>query len=165
MEVLDTYKDLLLETYETIDNNQMKRIADLISESSKVHVYGIEKTALVARRFRRNFMKLGVNIQQITDISTMEISEMLMDEDTLAIGFSIVAEDGSDPVMEAIVSDKAKGAKTIMISSNPNIISYEACDELIFIKENENRDIRYSISPKFPMFIFRCNGLWERIQF
>ena len=153
VEVLENYKELLMDAYEIIDDDQMMRIADLISESDKIHVYGIENASLVAREFRMNFMKLGVNIQHITDTSTMEISEMMMDKDTLAIGFSISSGDEADPVIKAVNGAKDKGAKTIMISSNPNIDLCESCDELMLMPEKKNREIRHSVSPKLPMMM------------
>ena len=153
LEVLETYRDVFTDFSENIDHEQMLRITDLISKNNKVYIYGVEKAALVARQVRKNFMKLGLNVQDITDRSTIEISEMLVDEDTLSIGFSIAKGDEFDTVMEALVADKAKGATTVMVSSNPNIDRYESFDEFIPVKEKENREINYSISPRLPMFM------------
>lgn len=152
-DILDTYKELLLAAYRSIDNQQMIRIAKLISQYEKVHVYGIENTSFLALEFRANFMKLGVDIQHITDISTMEISEILMDENTLAIGFSISSGDEADPITKALKGAKERGAKTIMISSNGNGRLYEFCDEVVRIKVKKNKEIGHSISPKLPMMM------------
>ena len=81
------------------------------------------------------------------------ISQTLLDQDTLAIGFSISSGDEADPVIKAVNGAKDKGAKTIMISSNPNIDLCESCDELMLMPEKKNREIRHSVSPKLPMMM------------
>lgn len=153
MKILDTYKELLKDAYGSIDNEQMIRIANLISNYEKVHVFGIENASLITREFRVNFMKLGVNIQYSTDEDMMGISETLMDEDTLAIGFSMSVGDQADPGMEALIAAKNRGAKTIMITSNANTSLCEFCDELVRIPIKRNREIGHSICPKIPMLM------------
>lgn len=153
MEILDTYRDLLIEAYKSIDNEQMLRIARFASNHQKVRVYGSDNTSLVAREFRVNFMKLGVDIEHITDKSIMEMSYKSVDEETLVIGFSISVSEIADEVTSAIIAAKNRGAKSVIITSNHNTDLYEDIDEIVRISTKRNINIGHYASLEFSMFM------------
>ena len=65
--VLNIYQELLNKTYSLIDQKQIMRICEYMADASRVFVCGKGSSGLAAMEAESRFMRIGVDIDSITD--------------------------------------------------------------------------------------------------
>lgn len=149
--VRDIYRRLLEESFELLDEAQMKRIAGLINQCRRVCVYGMGSSGLVAREFRLRFMRTGLYVEAITDSQMIQMNSALMDEDNLVIAISLSGK--TKEILSGIRLAKERNAKVVLITANRNVKEREFCDEVLFVATTKNLDGGTMISPQFPVLV------------
>ncbi|WP_040213493.1 MurR/RpiR family transcriptional regulator [Clostridium polynesiense] len=149
--VLSTYQQLLDRSYTLTDEAQLKRVSDMLMKYKKVYVYGIGSSGIVAMEFKIRFMRLGLNVESVVDAHIMQMNSVLIDEDTLVIGFTVSGK--TKIILKGLKAAKARKAKTIIVTSNNDFKLHEFCDEMILIAVTKNLAIGNVISPQFPMLV------------
>jgi DNA-binding MurR/RpiR family transcriptional regulator len=149
--VLSTYQKLLDKSYTLTDEAQLKRISEMLLKYKKVYVYGIGSSGIVAMEFKIRFMRLGLNVESVVDAHIMQMNSVLIDEDTLVIGFTVSGK--TKIVLNSLKEAKLRKAKTIIITSNNDFSLHEFCDEIVLIAVTKNLAIGNVISPQFPMLV------------
>ena len=150
-EVFNTYQELLNKSYNLIDNEQMKRVIKLIDQKKRVYVYGMGSSGLVAQEFEMRFMRMGVDVESITDAHLLMMNSVRLNKDCLVIGISISGT--TKEVFSAMEGAKEKGAATILLTSKNNNIHYTMFDEVVLISIKQNLEYGNVISPQFPLLI------------
>ena len=87
--VLNDYQELLNKSYSLMDENQIGRIVDIISEKKRIYVYGKGSSGLAALEMKLRFMRIGVTIEAITDVDIMKMNSVLLDGECAAIGICL----------------------------------------------------------------------------
>lgn len=149
--VLSTYQKLLDKSYTLTDEAQLKRISEMLLKYKKVYVYGIGSSGIVAMEFKIRFMRLGLNVESVVDAHIMQMNSVLIDEDTLVIGFTVSGK--TKIVLNSLKEAKLRKAKTIIITSNNDFSLHDFCDEIVLIAVTKNLAIGNVISPQFPMLV------------
>lgn len=149
--VLNTYQELLSKSYALVDENQMRRITKLLTIKKRVYVYGRGSSGLAAQEIKLRFMRIGVNVESITDSHIMKMNTVLLDSDCIVIGISVSGK--TVEILNSLKAAKAKGATTILITSNNEYEFKDFCDELLLLAVKENLDNGKAISPQFPILV------------
>lgn len=148
--VFKNYQRLLINNHNDVSRTQMERIAKDFTKYEKIFVYGTGSSGIVADEMQIRFMRLGINIQAVSDIHKLKMNKAIVDEDTLVVGISLSANDN---ILNALKEAKNKSSKTILITSNQKKEFRKYCDEILNISILENLDIGNVISPQFPILV------------
>lgn len=151
MRVHDNYLKLLNESFELLDEAQMKRIATLVNKCKRVCVYGMGSSGFAANEFRLRFMRTGLYVEAITDSQMIQMNSALMDEDNLVIAISLSGK--TKEILSGIRLAKKRNAKVVLITANKNVVETESCDEVLYVAMSKNLDGGTMISPQFPILV------------
>lgn len=149
--VLNDYQELLNKSYSLMDEEQIQRIARILSQKKRVYVYGKGSSGLVGQEMRLRFMRIGVDIESITDAHIMKINSVLLDEDCAVIGISISGK--TDSVIESLKAAKRCKATVILMTSRKEKEFRKFCDEILLFAVKENLEKGKAISPQFPILV------------
>ena len=158
--IMKTYQELLNKSYSLLDEKQIKRVSRLIAEKRKVFIYGKGSSGIAAQEFKMRLMRLGIDIESITDSHVMTMSSAVLKEDTLALGITVSGK--TNEVVRVVKTAKSKGASTAIISS-VHLRKWDAfCDEVLPVPTKEKLDLGKLISPQFPVLIL-CDILYTNV--
>ncbi|RKJ43569.1 MurR/RpiR family transcriptional regulator [bacterium 1XD8-76] len=158
--ILKTYQELLNKSYSLLDEKQIKRVSRLIAEKRKVFIYGKGSSGIAAQEFKMRLMRLGIDIESITDSHVMTMSSAVLKEDTLALGITVSGK--TNEVVRVVKTAKSKGASTAIMSS-VHLRKWDAfCDEVLPVPTKEKLDLGKLISPQFPVLIL-CDILYTNV--
>lgn len=149
--VLNTYQELLNKSYSLVDEQQMKRIVNILSEKKRVYVYGKGSSGLVGMEMKIRFMRIGVNVEAITDSHIMKINSVLLDEECVVIGISVSGK--TEEVRKSLSIAKKSGAIVLLMTSRKEKSFLEFCDEVLLFAVKENLEKGKAISPQFPILV------------
>lgn len=149
--VLETYQKLLNKTHSLVDENQIKRVINYLNEAEKVFVCGKGSSGLAANEMETRFMRIGVNIDSITDTDQMKMRAVFHSENSLVVGLSISGE--TEEVLYFLKKAHNKNAKTILVSSQNKEELKDFCDEIVLVPSLKHLNHGNVISPQFPLSI------------
>ena len=69
----NTYQELLNKANALLDKAQIARITKLLVSRPRVYVYGRGSSGLVAQEMKLRFMRIGLNIEAVTDSHIMKV--------------------------------------------------------------------------------------------
>lgn len=151
IDVLDAYQDLLNKSYSLIKEEQISRIAAMITSARQVFCGGIGSSGYAAREMAYRFMRVGVNIEAIDDIDMMRMIAVFRTEQDLVIGLSL---SGMRPeFLEYLKESRARGAKTILITSAMRPEYRASIDEVLLVPSLMHLNQGNLISPQFPLLV------------
>ena len=149
-QVLSMYQELLYKSCSLLDEAQMERLTTLITEKKRVYVYGKGSSGVVANEMQFRFMRIGVNIESVTDLHIMKMNFVLLDPDCLVIGISI---SGRSEIIDALKAAKGQGAATVLVTTYKDKSYSEFCDEVLLCAVQKNLSNGKAISPQFPILV------------
>ena len=149
--VQNTYLNLMKESFDMLDENQIRNIAALLNSSNRVFVYGMGSSGFVAKEFQLRFMRLGLDVEAITDSQMIRMSAALAKNENLIIAISLSGR--TKEIMDSILIAKAHNARVILITSNPDTVEGKLCDEVLLVASRKNLDTGTKISPQFSILI------------
>ena len=120
LSVLQRYHHISNITESLVNDSQLDRVAELIDQADRVYFFGIGSSGLVAREMKLRLMRLGVVCEVLTDQDGFAWTTSILDSSCLVIGFSLSGSTSS--ITDSLLNAKEKGAKTILITSNPAAI-------------------------------------------
>lgn len=150
-QVLSTYQELLNKTYSLVDENQLKRVINYLVNSEKVFVCGKGSSGLAASEMELRFMRIGVDIDSITDSDQMKMRAVFQNEKNLVFGVSISGE--TEEVLYFLKEAHKKNANTVLITSQIRDSYEEFCSEVILVPSLRHLNHGNVISPQFPISI------------
>lgn len=150
-QVLGTYQELLNKSYALADDRQMKRLCEIFATKKRIYVYGKGSSGLAGQEMKLRFMRIGVNIEAISDNHVMKMNSVLLDETCAVLGISV---SGKTPeVIESLKAAKAAGAVVLLMTSHMVAGNDAFCDETILLALRENLENGKAISPQFPILV------------
>lgn len=149
--VLETYQELLNKTYSLIDENQIKRVIEYLNVAQKVFVCGKGSSGLAANEMETRFMRIGVNIDSITDTDQMKMRAVFHSANSLVVGLSISGE--TTEVLYFLKEAHNKNARTVLVTSQNKEDLKEYCDEIVLVPSLKHLNHGNVISPQFPLSI------------
>ena len=84
--VLDAYQELLNRTYSLVDEKQIARISKYLGQADRVFVCGKGSSGFAADEMEMRFMRIGVDIDSITDSDLMRMQAVFQDKKKLVFG-------------------------------------------------------------------------------
>lgn len=150
--VLNIYQELLNKTYSLIDQKQIMRICEYKADASRVFVCGKGSSGLAAMEAESRFMRIGVDIDSITDSDIMRFQTVFQNSKSMVIGISVSGM--TESILYSLQQAHEKKSKTVLITAHKNgrISSY--CDEIVLIPSLKYLNYGNVISPQFPILIF-----------
>lgn len=145
------YKNILHDTYELMDESQIRRVADMLDACRRVFIYGVGSSGLTARELQFRFMRVGLDVDVVTDPHMMKMSSVLVDKDCLVIGISLSGK--TQEVLECLCAAKKNRAKVVFVTSDVEPEVAEYCDEILQVAYMKNLDFGTKISPQFSMLV------------
>lgn len=134
----------LQDSKKSIDIREIDHLCDLIYDAKKLHFFGFQFNKIIASDIQLKLFKLGKFSYAFADRGDDSQRIELLDDHSIAIVLSVRAREV--PVMSLIKSIKASGAKTILITLNPNVKTNEFCDEVFVVGGAESQFTESSIS-------------------
>lgn len=151
LQVLNAYQDLLTKSYSLIREEQICKVAQMISEARRVYVGGIGSSGYAAREMAYRFMRVGVGIEAFDDVDMMRMISVFRDDQDLVFGLSL---SGTRPeFLEYLSVAHERKAKTVLITSSPREYFKEFVDEVIIVPSLLHLNHGNLISPQFPLLV------------
>ncbi|MBF0580547.1 MurR/RpiR family transcriptional regulator [Erysipelotrichaceae bacterium RD49] len=151
LQVLNAYQDLLTKSYSLIREEQICKVAQMISEARRVYVGGIGSSGYAAREMAYRFMRVGVGIEAFDDVDMMRMISVFRDDQDLVFGLSL---SGTRPeFLEYLSVAHQRKAKTVLITSSPREYFKEFVDEVIIVPSLLHLNHGNLISPQFPLLV------------
>ena len=148
--VLYNYNQIHQQTKELIDEEKLKRVAQIIEEADRVYFFGTGSSGLVARDMKLRFMRLGVVCEALTDQDGFAWTTSILDKNCLVIGFSLSGQTQS--IIDSLIDAKNMGAKTILVTGQPEKIQ-EDFTEVVPVALQSKPEFILRISAQFPMLL------------
>lgn len=149
--VLNAYQELLNKTYSLMDEAQTGRIARYLNKAERVFVCGTGSSGFASDEMQMRFMRIGVDIDSVTDRDIMRMQTVFRDEHSLIFGISISGE--QEAVLYFLRESHRRGAKTILITAQ-NRADFDCfCDEVVLIPSLKHLNYGNVISPQFPVLV------------
>ncbi len=149
--VRKTYERLMEESFQLLDERKVEKAAVLMSTHSRVLVCGMGSSGYAAREFQLRFMRLGMDIQAMTDSQMIQMSGALMNEQTLLIAITLSGK--TTEILEVVRAAREKGAKVILITASKDTALLNRCDLVFPVASAKNLDAGILISPQFPILV------------
>lgn len=149
--VLNAYQELLNKTCNLVDEAQIGRIAGYLNQAERVLVCGRGSSGLSAREMEIRFMRIGVNIDSLTDSDLMRMSSVFQDNRSLVFGFSLSGE--REEVIYLLREAYNRGAKTLLFTTNNQEKAEEYCSEVVLLPSLRHLNHGNVISPQFPILV------------
>ena len=145
------YQNILRDSYQSMDEEQIRKIADMLDSCSKVVIYGVGSSGLAAREFQLRFMRVGLDVDVITDTHMMKMSAALVNSGCLVIAMSLSGK--TKEVADSIREAKKNGATVVFFTANPEVEVAKQCDEVVRLAYLKNLDSGTKISPQFSILV------------
>ncbi len=152
VEVLNAYQELLSKSYNLIQEDQIARITRLFHQKRRIFAYGFGSSGLAAQELKLRFLRLGVDVEAITEFHEMVLNQVRVKEDCLVIGISLSG--ATREVTDAMEEAARKGAATVFITSHNESSWQETFDEVVLTAVKKNLEYGSVISPQFPILVF-----------
>lgn len=150
-EVLNTYQELLNKSYNLIHAEQISRIVRLLSDKKRIYVYGVGSSGLVAQEFKVRFMRLGLDVESITDFHLLLMNSVRLSKDCLVIGITLSG--ATKEIIDAMLQAGKKEAATILITSRYHEKFVSTFNEVVLTAVKQNLEYGNVISPQFPLLV------------
>ena len=145
------YQNILRENCERVDAQQVRRIVEMLDNCRRVIIYGVGSSGIAAREIQFRFMRLGLDVEAITDPHMIRMHSAVVDDNYLVIGLSLSGQ--TSEVLDALCAAKKNKGKVIFVTANPESQIVECCDEILHVADMKNLDFGNKISPQFPMLV------------
>jgi DNA-binding MurR/RpiR family transcriptional regulator len=149
--VATAYQSLLDKTLSLINEEQLKRVSQMIATSKHVYIYGIGSSGIAAQEFELRLMRIGIFISAVTDSHLLRINSALVDQDCLVIGMSLSGT--TKEITSSLKMAKNHQASVVLITASKNQALLDCCDELMRVASTKNLNTGTSISPQFPLLV------------
>ena len=149
--VLNAYQEVLNKTYNLVDEAQIGRIVGYLNKADRVLVCGCGSSGLSAKEMEIRFMRIGVNVDSMTDSDMMRMSSVFQDKRCLVFGFSISGE--TEEVIYLLEESYKRGAKTVLFTTNNREGFENYCTEVVLLPSLKHLNHGNVISPQFPILV------------
>ena len=145
------YRELLNKSNALLDKAQITRITNLLVSKPRVYVYGRGSSGLVAQEMKLRFMRIGLNIEAVTDSHIMKVNSVILDENCLVIGISVSGQ--TDDIISSLKAAHQHGAYTLLMTARQDKSYQDFCDETLIFASMEHLEYGNIISPQFPILL------------
>ena len=140
--VLNAYQELLNKAYSLVDEVQIAKITGYLNKAERVLVCGLGSSGLSAKEMEIRFMRIGVNVDSLSDSDMMRMSSVFQNKNSLVLGFSISGE--REEVLYLL---------KVLFTSKSRAEFDEYCSEVVLLPSLKHLNHGNLISPQFPILV------------
>lgn len=141
------YKEAIYRTNSLIDKELIYKTIDEIKSANKISIYGVGSSGLSCNEFYQRLLRMGFNVNCVTDSHMMIISSSIVNSGDLVIGISISGE--TKEVKKALEIAKENGAKVISITSYKDSSIGKLSDIVLLAYNTEFVNVNNFINTQF----------------
>ena len=149
--IKESYASILQEEFGLLNEKQIRKVVEKLENARKIYIFGIGSPGLIAKEFQQRFIRIGLQMEAVTDAQLMQMCAALTDEETLVIAISLSGK--TKEVNNSVRIAKKKGASVVYITTNENAETAECCDELIRVAGTKNAEAGNMVSPQFSLLM------------
>lgn len=149
--VKGTYERLLNEEFQQLEEEKVKKVSEMLGKAEKVYVCGRGSSGFAAWEFYLRFMRLGLEVQALTDPQVISMIAAVSGPETLVIGISLSGH--TEEILEALTTAKSRNASAVLITSDRDTAMKSVCDGVLLVAGDRNMDTGTEISPQFPILM------------
>ena len=150
-EVLAQYQGLLDAASRLVDEGQMGRISQLLSQSRSVSVYGMGSSGFAARELGLRLMRTGLLVEAITDSHMMRMNAVLVDETVTVVAITLSGR--TEEVLWSARTARQRGAKVVLMTASQDPQVLAQAEEVLPVASEEYLSAGLRISPQFPILV------------
>lgn len=105
----------LKSTYDLLDNEQIKKAANLVLQAKNIYAFGSGNSGLAAQEFRNKVLRYGLNVTNFSDSHFQLISTSIMNEKDVLVLFSV---SGQTKDMVSISKMAARQGVSLIVVTN-----------------------------------------------
>lgn len=151
LSVLNAYRELLHKTYSLVSEDQIRRVAKRIAGKKRIFLYGFGSSGLAAQEFKLRLLRLGLDVEAITEFHQLVMNEARISESSLVIGISLSG--ATREVTDAMKRGAQRGAGTVFITSSAASGEQTSFDDTVLVAVKKNLQYGNVISPQFPVLV------------
>lgn len=121
--------NVLSETINLLDFDTLESVTEQVTKARALYFFGVGSSGLVAESAKHKFMRIGLNVDALTNNHFMYMKAALLQPGDIAIGIS--HSGNSDETTKAIRLAKESGALTIAVTHNPRSALGELADHVL----------------------------------
>lgn len=149
--VLLAYEELLNKSWSLMNEAQLHTIGQMMAQARRVFCAGKGSSAFAAEEMAYRFMRIGVDIEALTDSSIMRMQSIMRQKKDLCFGLSL---SGRTPeILEFLAQARERGAWTVLITANYREPARAYCDEILLVPSLQHLNHGNLISPQFPLLV------------
>ncbi|SMB85666.1 transcriptional regulator, RpiR family [Pasteurella testudinis DSM 23072] len=126
--------NVISETINLLDFDELERVVESIRQAKRIFVFGVGSSGLTAEDAKHKFLRIGLQVDALTNNHFMYMQASLLNEQDIVIGISHSGY--SIETTQALKIAKSNGAKTIAITHNLRSPITEVADYVLI---NGNR--------------------------
>ncbi len=148
------------DTYKLVDDDHLQMAIDKIHDAQSVVVYGVSSSGIAGLDMQNRLMRIGMNIETITDSHNQVIRSNSTNRETVIIAISLTGS--TKDIVDAVKTAKSNGAAVIAITNymESPLTSYADIVLLTSAKENplDSGSLVSKISQLFVIDLL-CTGI------
>lgn len=131
----------------TIDEQTIQNIVNLFDSNSKINIYSQGGTNLLMKDFNNKLLRLNFHTTCMSDYHHQTVQAKNSDLNTISIGVSYSGL--TVEVLDNLNSAKQNNSKTVLVTSNSDVIKYKFIDYLIIVPTTESIYRNFSMTSRF----------------
>ena len=143
--VLNAYQEILNKSYNLLDNGQITRVSQYLNQAERVFVCGKGSSGLAAQEMKLRFMRIGIDIDAVSDNELMRMQAVFQSKKSLVFGISLSGK--KEEVLFMLREAHKRGAKTILLTANNSEEFSEFCTEVLLLPSLRHLNHGNVISP------------------
>lgn len=123
-------------TYALVDELQLKEAINLLDKSRNIVVYGVSSSGIAGMDMQNRLMRIGRNIEVITDSHNQMIRSNSLSEDAVIVAISLTGS--TKDIVDAVENGKKQGARVIAITNYMESPLASFADNILLTSAKEN---------------------------
>lgn len=124
------------DTYTALDEPDLMRAIELIDASSDIVIYGVGHSGISALDLKSRFLRIGRNVQVVTDPHFQIMRSCSMDSNTVVIAISLTGS--TKDIIDAVAKAKEREAKIVAITNYVRSPLTKHADVVLLTSGKEN---------------------------
>ncbi|MES1052560.1 MurR/RpiR family transcriptional regulator [Bacillus thuringiensis] len=149
--ILDRFLGIIDNTFRITRYNDIQKAVSFLTQTDKIHVYGIGSSGLAAQEFKSKFFRIGLHVEAITDPHQAVMDAALSNENSVVIGISISGV--TKEIIRTVKIAKKQGALTIVFTGNKNSELSQLGDLSLLVTSKSGMYMGQNISPLLPLLL------------
>lgn len=126
----------LEDTYSFVNEEELQKAIDLLSDKSNLVVFGVSSSGIAGLDMQNRLMRIGINIEVITDSHNQMIRSNSLDSNSVIIAISLTGS--TKDIVDAVLNGRKHGAKVIAITNYMESPLTKYADIVLLTSAKEN---------------------------